>query len=172
MENREPILMDKTAYDLLINELEQKRQLLSGLLVQRNDSYHAGAGKGRENPEFTCLEDETLLITADIRRLKDVMRRAIIVKKQDNENLIDIGDTVDLIFSINGVADDEIETFKLVGGLADALAGEISINSPLGSSIYKKEVGTICGYQVGNKKIEVKIISKQNTSQSNSVVEK
>lgn len=85
----------------------------------------------------------------------------VIIEKHNDNEIIDIGDTllVDMIFSAD---DSEKFTFKLVGtnGNHDAKIQEVSINSPLGMSVYKKKIGDQTGYSVKGGLISVTIKQK------------
>ena len=72
----------------------------------------------------------------------------------------------DMIFSPD---DMEEMTFKLVGASGDfnAEIQEISINSPLGSAVYKKKIGDTCSYSVNNRNFSVLLKHKMNLTKEN-----
>lgn len=111
---------------------------------------------------------------ADLYKLRDQMLKAIeerqntlalvrMVKKSDNENILEIGDlaTIELDFGDN---DKETCLIKLVS--VDSYTENdlecVSINSPLGRALYRRNVGEKSYYMVKNNKVNVTILKKNN----------
>ena len=78
-----------------------------------------------------------------------------------NEEIVEIGDIISIQLS---PVDDEPETMliKLVNEAKNLEQDfiEISINSPLGKSVYKRKVGEITEYKVNNNVFNVTILNK------------
>ena len=65
-------------------------------------------------------------------------------------------------------------TIKIVGakGDMDSDIAEISINSPLGRAVYKKEIGQTCTYLVNGVPVNVLIKSKENVKSTDKTLVK
>lgn len=161
------IYLDSKGYENLLHDIERLKNKLHENNMGRKDAFDAGAGDGWDSPEFEEIERRERVILAELQRCYDELSRVVIVERQNDFDIVDIGDTikVDMYFS----ADDfEEEIFKLVGGAPNfdlsAEIREVSINSPLGNSIYKKKIGDNCSYSVNNRQFTVIIKEKLNLS--------
>ena len=103
------------------------------------------------------------MLRESINRCYDELRRIVLVERQNDEEIIDINDVLVIDICPSGEESDEM-TFKLVGANGNFMAPlkEISVNSPLGTAVYKKPVGTQCSYSVQGNIINVLIKSKIN----------
>lgn len=113
---------------------------------------------------YASSEEEKDKLHIQIKRLeskKEEMQKNInnmSVSEETNIDVINIGDTV----TIKYVDDDELFDFKLVGSNGNYEDSEISIFSPLGSSVYGKEVGDQTSFEVRKGAvINIKILSKK-----------
>lgn len=165
--NEKKIYLDSQGYESLLQNIERLKNKLHENNMGRKDAFDAGAGDGWDSPEFEEIERNERVILGELQRCYDELSRVVIVERQDNSDIVDIGDTikVDMYFSAN---DYEEETFKLVGGTPNfdlsAEIQEVSINSPLGNSIYKKKIGDNCSYSVNNRQFTVIIKEKLDLS--------
>ena len=102
------------------------------------------------------------MILAEIDRLYEKLERIEIVEKTDDENVVDIDDQVTI--EVNFFGEREICTVVLTAGeirlFDEGCQNKISINSPMGSAIYKKKVGDITSYKVKKNEFEVRILKK------------
>ena len=94
---------------------------------------------------------------------KDEKYLKIVDKKSNSDDIIDIGDIIKIKF-IYDIDDIEEYTIKLTGKYMidnNAKIKEVSLNSPIGRSIYLKSINDndIC-YYVNDKKIGIKIIKR------------
>ena len=163
----EKIYLDQQGYANLLENIERLKARLHENNMGRKDAFDAGAGDGWDSPEFEEIERKERMILGELQRCYDELSRVIIIERQGNSDIVDIGDIVrvDMYFS----ADDfEEQLFKLVGGTPNfyltAEIQEISINSPMGNSIYKKKVGDRCSYSVNNRQFTVLIKEKIDLS--------
>lgn len=88
------------------------------------------------------------VLTEQIHNLRKMLQNAEIIERGDNQDLIDIDDTVRIAVSSNDSEDEMI--IKLVGSMTDIDQAvlEVSINSPLGKAIYHKKVADSFTYLV------------------------
>lgn len=113
-------------------------------------------------------EKKKVYLLDELNLQREKLRRAVITEQELDPNRIEIGDivTTDMIY---GPQDSEEYTFKLVitDGQTNLEIPEISINSPLGSSVYHKRIGEKVSYQVGKANIMTYIKSKVLTDKTN-----
>lgn len=157
----EPIYVDQNGYNEILKEIEVLKKKLNENNLGRRAAYDAGAGDGWDSPEFEEIERNENLILGELQRIYDELSRVVIVEKENNSYIVDIGDiiTINIMYDVD---DNEELTFQLVGGVGGKQNEyqEVSINSPLGKSVYKKHVGDTCSYEVGRNIINVFIKEK------------
>lgn len=169
----EPIYVDQNGYNEILKEIEVLKKKLNENNLGRRAAYDAGAGDGWDSPEFEEIERSENLILGELQRRYDELSRIVIVEKENNSDIVDIGDiiTANIMY---GVDDNEELTFQLVGGVGEKQNEyqEVSINSPLGKSVYKKQVGDTCSYEVGRNIINVFIKEKIGLEKKENVEKK
>ncbi|MBX3011602.1 MAG: GreA/GreB family elongation factor [Caldilineaceae bacterium] len=90
----------------------------------------------RENSQLILLLNELALADAEIHRLEEMIEQSEIVEPQNNDAIVDIGETVVL------QGDDMVETYTIVSPAEAAPdAGRISYESPVGHALLKHKVG-------------------------------
>jgi len=70
-----------------------------------------------------------------------------IIETNTNENQVDIGDVIEIIFD----GEEESEKYQLTGDSTSSLHEElpmITLNSPLGKALYQKQIGDTFSYEV------------------------
>lgn len=156
------ILVDKKGYEEEIARLEKlkmdfEKNARDKALAMQNDpgnSWH-------DNFAFESLDLNEQHIVSMIKEQKNRITRLKVLEEDYDKDCINVSDSVflELIFE-----DGETEylTVTLFASNCDVLNGGVSINSPLGRSIYKKKIGSVVNYYVNEKKVIVKIINKQN----------
>jgi len=172
-EKIEKLYLDQEGYDLYLQEIEDMKEKLVEHQKSKGDAYTSSAGDGwHDNFAFEDNVRVERMLLGQLRekmeKLKDIV---IIERKTSNDSAIDINDVVKLtlIFS-----EDDVETgiYKLVASPTPQNDAEyicITVNSPLGSTIYGKHVGETSSYTVrGNAigvKIEEKMVMEKNGNQ-------
>lgn len=161
------IYLDQQGYNNLLKNIEILKERIQENNIGRKNAFDASAGDGWDSPEFEEIERKERMLLGELKKCYDELSRAVIVERHDETDIIDVGDTVrvDLYFSED---DFEEQLFKLVGGtpnfdLSEEIQ-EVSINSPMGSSVYKKKVGEQSSYSVNNRQFTVFIKEKLNLS--------
>lgn len=156
---KEPLYMDQHGVDKLDEEIHRlKKEILIIDVFNREDTtdrYNTGA-------EETIRRKE--ILSTQLTMLLEQRARVIITKKQENSEIIDFDDIV----AVNYLGTNNIVTFKLVGGDGNINKDikEISVNSPLGSAVYKKHVGDICTFNVKDKEYTISIEEKLDLTSS------
>jgi transcription elongation factor GreA len=95
-------------------------------------------GDPSENYEYKAAKQERGKNESRIRYLERMIKTATIIKDTTAADEAGLGKTIKVRF----LSDDEIDEFILVTTIeSDPVNNRISIESPLGSAIYKKKVG-------------------------------
>lgn len=105
-----------------------------------------------ENTEYSTAKEEQGLVDAEIRRLENILRTAIIIKNEPQKNEVCPGNRV--VVQI----EKEKKEYWLVGSEeASPREGKISIDSPIGQSLLGKKIGEVATVKTpaGKKKIKV-----------------
>lgn len=165
----EEILVDENGYHQYLDEIEKLKQLSLKNLTAGSEAYKDAIGDGwHDNFAFeqAIIEDGNIAM-----KINNMLSRKPFIKVITIENLkkelINIGDI--LILEIK-YAEDDIETLKikLTGNYypntnIENDTQEITLNSPLGKAIYKKNINDKnIKYVVQNKEIKIKVIKKIN----------
>ena len=112
--------------------------------------------------EQAKVQEEMAIVR--LGKARERLKRAIVVEKSNDPNIVDIDDYIKVELDIFGSIEEDI--IKLVGGtpISDDLEyTEASLNSPLGMAIYKKRIGDNFSYSVRDNIINGKIIEKVNS---------
>lgn len=141
--------------------LEELKELSLNSASIGNEAYKNAIGDGwHDNFDFEESVRESRKIASRINKmLEEEAYLEIIEDKKYINNLINLGDTfeVKIIYSNSDV---EKETLTLTGKYKPDNDKEITLNSPLGKCIYKKQINTTNEYFVENNKITVHILNK------------
>lgn len=154
------IYLDEIGYKEYISKTESLEKELDLVNAQISEIILKGQ-KEAVNSDFERLKlaKKNLQETIETRR-RDV-HRIVIVEREENSNLLDIGDVVKvkMVFPNGEEAED---TFELVAGEND-FSGDIpkiSINKPLGKCVYRKNVGETDSYDIKDGKVMVTSLEK------------
>lgn len=160
------ILVDTDGFNQYYEELNKLKDLSLSIASIGSESYADAVGDGwHDNFAFEDTMRESRKIASRINKmLEDEKNLKIVDKKRTSDDIIDIGDIL-MIKVIYDIDDIEEYTIKLTGKYMinnDAKIKEVSLNSPIGRSIYLKSINDndIC-YYVNDKKISIKIIRRK-----------
>ena len=135
-------MLDKPVYvtDKGKRELEAELEHLQNVERQRIiDHLHEvkSGGDWMENTEQMMFEDELAFVDRRIQELEDMLADSQIIEPDDDDNTVNIGDTV-----VIQDEDNNLETYRIVG-VAESDPGEglISNESPLGVALLEHKVG-------------------------------
>lgn len=157
------VLVDQTGYKQYYEELERLKELSQTIASIGSTSYADAVGDGwHDNFAFEDTMRESRKIAVRIDKLLEDEQYLKVVERKNIPNTIDIGDIllIKIIYDINDI---EEYTIKLTGKYMpdnNAKIKEISLNSPLGRSIYLKNINDDIYYYVNDKKINIKIKEK------------
>ena len=164
MENKikNPIYLDIDGYNQYLAEIEEIRNKLKRNGHQKSSAYVNAVGDGwHDNFEFEEATREEYKIMCELREKIAGLERSIIVEAKENQGT-KIANINDLILVEMGMKGKQLkeELFKLVASSSPdifAEISEVSINSPIGKTLYQQPEGFEGEYTVGNNTIAVKI---------------
>lgn len=159
------VLVDTDGFNQYYEELNRLKDISLSIASIGSESYADAVGDGwHDNFAFEDTMRESRKIASRINKmLEDEKYLKIVDKKSNFDDIIDIGDIlkIKVIYDIDDI---EEYTVKLTGKYMidnNAKIKEISLNSPIGRSIYLKNINDDdIGYYVNDKKISIKIINK------------
>ncbi len=138
--------LEDELYDLKINKLKENSQKIKEAREQ---------GDLSENAEYDAAKDEQRDIAARISEIEAILKNAELVEEESDNTTIGLGSTVKIL----DVEDNEEMTYRLVGSIAaNSDEGTISIESPLGSALLKKNKGDIVDVEAPIGIIQYKIL--------------
>lgn len=158
------VLVDTEGFNQYYEELNRLKDLSLSIASIGSESYADAVGDGwHDNFAFEDTMRESRKIASRINKmLEDEKYLKIVDKKSNSDDIIDVGDILK-IKAIYDIDDIEEYTVKLTGKYMinnNAKIKEISLNSPIGRSIYLKNINDDIGYYVNDKKTSIKIINK------------
>lgn len=159
------LLVDTDGFNQYYEELNRLKDISLSIASIGSESYADAVGDGwHDNFAFEDTMRESRKIASRINKmLEDEKYLKIVDKKSNSDDIIDIGDIlkIKVIYDIDDI---EEYTVKLTGKYMidnNAKIKEISLNSPIGRSIYLKNINDDdIGYYVNDKKTSIKIINK------------
>ena len=153
-------------YQDLLKQIEAKEQELLKINSGRREAWDAGAGDGWDSPEMERIEMVSRGIERELLDLRYKRDHCIIIREKSSDAAqVNIDDVVVVEIEFD---EDDIESSKIrlvadfAGFSAEDGIDRVSIDSPLGQAIYKKQVGGTYEYEVNGFKVKVKIVSKEN----------
>ena len=159
------VLVDIDGFNQYYEELNRLKDISLSIASIGSESYADAVGDGwHDNFAFEDTMRESRKIASRINKmLEDEKYLKIVDKKSNSDDIINVGDIlkIKVIYDIDDI---EEYTVKLTGKYMidnTAKIKEISLNSPIGRSIYLKNINDDdIGYYVNDKKISIKIINK------------
>jgi transcription elongation factor GreA len=138
------ILITKSGYRELKNELEDlirnKRREVAERLREAKDF-----GDLTENSEYEDAKNEQAFIEGRILQINETLSKAEIVLERHNAKYVKIGSFV----TLKNINSNEVVKYKLVSSIeSNPLNNKISYESPLGTSIINKKVGSTVKVEV------------------------
>lgn len=109
-----------------------------------------------ENSEYDSAKEEQAFVESRIAQLEKMIRNAVIIENNNDENTVALGKKVTFI----ELPDGEEETYTIVGSAeADPFEGKISNDSPIAKSLFGKEKGDEVLVPTPGGEMKVKIIN-------------
>jgi len=159
------VLVDTDGFNQYYEELNRLKDLSLSIASIGSESYADAVGDGwHDNFAFEESMRESVKIASRIdRMIEEEMYLKVVHRKNYHNDIIDIGDILTVLV-IYDEDDKEEYTIKLTGKYMidnNVKIKEVSLNSPIGRSIYLKNINdNDTHYYVNDKKISIKIINK------------
>ena len=136
MENQKQYPMTQEGYEKLEQELEELKTVKRPEVVEKIKVARS-FGDLSENSEYDAAKDEQGFIEQDIQRIEHMIRNALIIEDNGDNNVVQIGKTVTFI----ELPDGDEEEYTIVGSAeADPFSGKISNDSPIAQALIGKLV--------------------------------
>lgn len=158
---KEKLRLDQAGYNQFLLEIEKIEKELGDIRRYKGEDAIFQGDNWHDNPTLYQAEMVERNLMLRLSEMKQQLLEIEIVEKQTHDdNIVDIGDVLKITMLFGTEEEDEI--FKLVGSSANfgADISEVSINSPLGASIYGQTVGTKVSYRVNEREISAIIKEK------------
>ncbi|RJR05609.1 transcription elongation factor GreA [Candidatus Parcubacteria bacterium] len=147
--------MTQAGKEKLEQELENLKSVRRKEVVERIKIARS-FGDLSENSEYDSAKEEQAFVEGRITLLEQMVRNAKIIKEDKDTDAVGLGKTV----TFKELPDGEEETYTIVGSAeADPFEGNISNESPMGSSLMGKRVGDEVAIQTPGGEMNVKIVT-------------
>ncbi|MGW7878814.1 transcription elongation factor GreA [Staphylococcus shinii] len=155
MENQKQYPMTQEGFEKLENELEELKTVKRPEVVEKIKVARS-FGDLSENSEYDAAKDEQGFIEQDIQRVEHMLRNALIIEDNGDNNQVQLGKTVTFV----ELPGDE-EEYQIVGSAeSDAFKGKISNESPMAKSLIGKKLDDEVRVPLPNGgEINVKIVN-------------
>ncbi len=160
MKNDGKIYLDQKGYDEYVKEINRIKDQLDNNGKSKSEAYENAVGDGwHDNFAFEEAKREEFKIMSALQEKIEGLSRIVIVDSLNEESVVDINDYVTIDMYFPGEEPEEL-IFKLVASNTpnfDGEVSEISLNSPLGKSVYGKKIGERTSYSVNENDVSVVI---------------
>ncbi len=165
------IYVDKEGYDQFEFELEKLRKSLKANAVQGSEAFRDAVGDGwHDNFAFEDSSRREKSIANSINSMIQESQKLKIVERQEyDQDVINIGDQLRIsIEYFDGEVEvcDVLLTGKYIPNTESEIQ-EISLNSPLGNSIFLKKISDRIEYMTNDKLIKVDVLEKRKVKAIN-----
>ena len=156
----ERIMLTNEGFESLKKELSVLKEKLMNDVAQKIKEARE-FGDLSENSEYDEAKNEQGKINSRISEIEEILSHATIVENSRNTHDINIGNVVKLK-DLN--ANKEIEIMIVTSQEADVFKNKISIDSPLGESLYKHHMGETVRVKAPNGVKKYKILGVKSGS--------
>ncbi len=150
------LVQDPHITEARVVEIEKKLERLKKMVkpkLMEEVALLAQGGDFSENAGYQAAKGRLRSVNQKILNYEGELRRAIIIKPQQQTDSVGLGHTVTI--------DDgkKQKTYRILGSMeSDPQKGIISQNSPLGEKLLGKSVGDVIKIKTENNEIEYKIV--------------
>jgi transcription elongation factor GreA len=149
------LLMTRADYARLQQEIEQLETSARGEMAERIKAARE-LGDLKENAEYHDAKDAQAILETRILRLRDQLTRAQVVEAEAGGDAVAFGSTVEVADRGSG----RHTTYTLVSGVdADAAAGRLSVESPVGRALVGTRPGDVIDISTPKGKRTLEVIS-------------
>lgn len=167
------IKYDKESYTKHLQQIKEKKVELTKVMEQLSDADRRVEAGWLLSSETRDLTQQALKIQHEIAELEN--KDIEIIDANEETSVVSIGHTYRLKLS-NPHGEPLVALFKLVSEnptirLESGAVSDISINSPIGKSIFGKEIGGAYEYATINGICTATVLEEVKTSQSTDIAE-
>ena len=152
------IYLTREGYAQYLESIKQAEQRLNMIRHLKGEQASDSSEKWCDNSSFDVRLQEAMAITTLKELLKGKDNIVIIEEEHVFSNVVDVNSIVLIEFPADEYGDAERVELKLVATPVKDSEHELSINSPLGQAIYKKELHDEVTYEVNHHALKAKII--------------
>lgn len=139
----------------LEDELEMLKTVKRKEVVERIKIARS-FGDLSENSEYDSAKEDQAFVEGRISTIESMIRNAVIIEEEDNNDIVSLGKTVTFI----EIPDGDEESYTIVGSAeADPLEGLISNDSPIAKGLLGKTTGDKVKILTPGGEMDVEIIS-------------
>jgi transcription elongation GreA/GreB family factor len=160
----ESILLTKEGLEEFKDEISNLKEKLNKIQTEKSEAYAGAIGDGWH--DNFAYEDAKRYEDTVVKQINNLVEQSNYIKLIEleslNSNIVNINDMVELEF-IYEDGNRDVGKFKLTGNWKSKDYNdyqEVTLNSPLGKSIYKKGLNCRVEYSVNEKTIVVNILRK------------
>jgi transcription elongation factor GreA len=147
--------MTQAGKEKIEQELENLKSVRRKEVVERIKIARS-FGDLSENSEYDSAKEEQAFVEGRITLLEQMLRNAKIIQEDKDTDTVVLGKTV----TFKELPSGDEETYTIVGSAeADPFEGNISNESPMGSSVMGKKVGDEVTIQTPGGEMNVRIVS-------------
>lgn len=154
------MLLTKEAYRQKEKELERLNEKLKEIRKEKGLQISQSDGDDRhDNFGFEQAEIQERAVIKNIRDLSAQLRDVTIVETVENKSkqIVQVGDLVKLKLDYRD--DDVFETEYRLQALPSSEEATVTLNSPIGKTIFQKEVGFLGECRIANgNKVKIQIL--------------
>jgi len=152
---KKEIFLTKEGLAELQEELDDLKQNVRPEVISQIKEARA-QGDLSENAEYHAARDRQGQVEARIKELEYLIDNATMIDEDKKSSVVQVGSTVEVKY----IADDEIETYYIVGSTeADPFENKISNESPIAKGIMGKKKGSIVTIESPNGNYDIEIVS-------------
>lgn len=150
------ILVTNDGYNQFMEILNKLEETLNDNGTNSTEACVSAVGDGwHDNFSFEALMEDGRKLNYQLNQMNNDKRKLKIINDKHINGLVNIGDTIEIKF-IYDDDDYELDSIKLTGNYLP-VDNEITLNSPLGKTIYKKKIGSKLEYKVNDNIIKIEI---------------
>jgi len=155
LSNEKKYPMTAAGKQKLADELEFLKTVKRKEVVERIKIARS-FGDLSENSEYDSAKEDQAFVEGRIVTLESMIRNAVIIEGEQNNDTVSLGKTVSFI----EIPDGDEETYTIVGSAeADPMEGLISNDSPIAKSLIGRSVGEQVKVITPGGEMDVKIVS-------------
>lgn len=151
------LIVSAEGFKSMVRQLESLQDQLQQVQIHKNKIAVENGNVWHDNNDFEQSEIDERRLLREIADLKQKMKEATVIDEQiENFDIVNYGAKVEV--SVNNGTAEKIFTVLFSDSDEESKYMKISANSPIGETIFHKEVGFIGNYTVEEKNFTIEIL--------------